>query len=400
MAHQVVAALDVVDLAVGPHLVGIAGAVLGDVHRARMVVVLDAQQEFGQALRRHFPAHVSGFHARCGRQHARRQGAVAGSMLDGLGEVVVHAEEVGRHRDGLEVARQHDGGGVADRLQYRLWITVAVQRIEEPAVAQAVVALGGGDVLKLAGSGTYRMQAQGETGLGMADVGADQRHRLAVREQHVVRHLQRGLEIGVARRMPAFVVADDGRAPGFVVGDPVLHAVAQAARHRVDKGEVGVDGGALVPAAAVLQVLRQVPVVEGGPGLQAAFQHAVHQARIEIQALFVGLAAHLGEDARPGDREAVGVQSHVAADVEVFRPAVVVVAGDKPVGTVLDSTWRGGETVPDRFDPAVFLAGAFDLVRRGGAAPQEVGGEIAARWGARLGTGCFCHGLVWLSLLR
>jgi hypothetical protein len=178
--------------------------------------------------------------------------------------------------------------------------------------------------------------------------------------------------------MPAFVVADDGRAPGFVMGDPVLDPVAQSARDRIGHGDEGVDGGALVPAAALLQDLRQVPVVERGPGLQSAFQHAVDQALVEIQPPGVGRAAGFAEDARPGDRKTVGIRAQAARDVQVFGPAVVMVAGDRAAGAVADAARRRGETVPDRFDPAVRLRRPFDLVGGCRAAPQETGVEIRA----------------------
>ena len=242
-------------------------------------------------------------------------------------------------------------------------------------------------MLAVAG-GAQRMQAQGDADLRIRHVGADQRHRLAVREQHVMADLQRGLEIGQARRVPALVVADDGRAPGLVVRDPVLDAVAQAARDGVGQLQKGIDRGALVPAAALLQELRQVPVVERGPGLQAAFQHAVDQALVEVQAFRIRPAARLAEDARPGNREAVGIQAEIARDVQVFRPAVVVVAGHRPVRAVADLARRGGEAVPDRFDPAILLRRALDLVGRGGAAPQEFGAEVGAARRSRVVVRC------------
>ena len=63
------------------------------------------------------------------------------------------------------------------------------------------------------------------------------------------------------------------------------------------------------PAAAILERLRQVPVVERHARLDAASQQLVDQPIVEVEAALVDRALGLGQDAGPRDREAVGVET-------------------------------------------------------------------------------------------
>ena len=90
--------------------------------------------------------------------------------------------------------------------------------------------------------------------------------------------LKRGAPASQARRVRALVTAEECRAPGLVVSHPVAHAIAEATADGVGKDDEFVDGVAIAPAAELLQPLRQVPVIQRGPGLQAALEHAVDQA--------------------------------------------------------------------------------------------------------------------------
>ena len=66
------------------------------------------------------------------------------------------------------------------------------------------------------------------------------------------------------------------------------------------------------PAAAVLERLRQVPVVERQERLDAVREQLVDEAVVEVEAGLVHAAATLGDDPRPRDREAVGVEPELA----------------------------------------------------------------------------------------
>ena len=85
----------------------------------------------------------------------------------------------------------------------------------------------------------------------------------------------------------ALLVAQHGHHPGLVVRGQRRQAVTQAAVHAQHIVDEAVHRVARGPAAAVLQGLRQVPVVQGQVRLQAAREHAVDQAVVEGQALLV-----------------------------------------------------------------------------------------------------------------
>src|SRR5690606_6125008 len=83
-------------------------------------------------------------------------------------------------------------------------------------------------------------------------------------------------------------------------------------------------------------------------------------------------------DARPGDREPVGLQPEPGHEVEVLLVAVVVVAGDVP-GVPVPHPSRGVAVgVPDARPAPVLPGGALDLVGRGRRAEDEPLGQCAA----------------------
>ena len=105
-----------------------------------------------------------------------------------------------------------------------------------------------------------------------------------MRKQHVVTGLERRSPALQARGVRTLITAEECRAPGLVVRDPVTHAIAKPPAHRIGEDAEFVDRVAIAPAAEFLQPLRQVPVIKRRPGLQPALEHAVDQARIEIEA--------------------------------------------------------------------------------------------------------------------
>src|SRR5439155_21469600 len=117
--------------------------------------------------------------------------------------------------------------------------------------------------------------------------------------------------------------------------------------------------------AAVLQRLRQVPVVEGGVGADAGVEQAVDEPVVEVQAGGVNRAGTVGQDARPGDGEPVRVDAEAPHHRDVLRPAVVVVAGHVAGVAVVDGAGYAAERVPDGRSPAVLGHRALDLVRGG-----------------------------------
>ena len=133
----------------------------------------------------------------------------------------------------------------------------------------------------------------------------------------------------LARRVPPGGVAEVGRAPGLVMRRPDAHPVTEPV---VDRGRVVgevLGGVAHQPAAAVLQRLRQVPVVQRGHRLDPALEETVDQALVVVQPALLHVAAAVGQDPRPGDREAV-VRDTEAGDQVDVGPGVGVGARTRP----------------------------------------------------------------------
>jgi hypothetical protein len=115
-----------------------------------------------------------------------------------------------------------------------------------------------------------------------------------MRQQQVMRDLQRRFEIAFAGRVQAPVVAQNRRHPRLVVRDPVVYAIAQPAHDNVGVFHKGFNCIAVDPAALVLQRLREIPVIQRHKRRDIGFQQPIHQAIVEIKAALVGLAATFG----------------------------------------------------------------------------------------------------------
>ena len=114
-------------------------------------------------------------------------------------------------------------------------------------------------------------------------------------------------------------------------------------------------------------------MVEGDEGFDPGLEQPVGQPVIEIEPGRVDRTPPRGQDARPGNREAVGVEPQLTHQPDVLSPAVVVVAGHVAGVAVLDLARRVAEAVPDALALAVFVRRALDLVRRRRRPPQEIG---------------------------
>ena len=111
-------------------------------------------------------------------------------------------------------------------------------------------------------------------------------------------------------------------------------------------------------------------------GPDARFQELVDEAVVEVEAGCVDGAGRARDDARPGDREAEGVEPELPHQRDVLRIAVVEVARDLAVVAGADLAGRRAEPVPDALAASVLGRRPFDLVGRGGRTPDEVGWEV------------------------
>ena len=87
-------------------------------------------------------------------------------------------------------------------------------------------------------------------------------------------------------------------------------------------------GVAVLPAAAIFERLRQIPMVEADPGLDPGFHDAVDEFVVKFEPLEIGRTAPLGQDARPGGRQPVGAEAEFAHQRHILRPAMIVIAGN------------------------------------------------------------------------
>lgn len=110
-------------------------------------------------------------------------------------------------------------------------------------------------------------------------------------------------------------------------------------------------------------------------GLDAARLAAIDEAVVEIQPLLVDRPETIRNDARPGDGETIGLDTHVLDEIEILLPAIIMIAGNIAIVTLEDMARHIAEGVPDGGLAAIRLRGAFDLERGGRDAEQEIAGE-------------------------
>ena len=165
---------------------------------------------------------------------------------------------------------------------------------------------------------------------------ADALHRQPVPEQQVVR---RGVAEGgrrPPRRHRAGDVPEAGRAERLVQRRPPPDTVAEVAHHHVDVVGERLGGGALGPAALVLEHLRQVPVVQRDVRLDAGVEQVVDELRVEVEPGLGRLAAAVGQHPGPRHREAVGGHTEVTQQPDVAAAVLVVAARHVAVAAVDD----------------------------------------------------------------
>ena len=175
-----------------------------------------------------------------------------------------------------------------------------------------------------------------------------------------------------SRSVDAVRIAQFEERTELVDREDVLDAIGQSLRDVSGIVAERLGRVARLPAAAVvLQHLRQIPVIERGERLDAVGEQFVDQTAVEVHALWIRRARPLRKDARPGDREAIGLDAQRLHQLHVVFVAVVVIVGHVAVGVVDDLAGRVRKGVPDRRRAAVFRDGAFDLVRGSGGSPQK-----------------------------
>ena len=391
---QVHDAIEVVDLAVGGEFVGGGGSVLADVD---VIDVPDFRRQPRHPVNGLGPdPEPLGIHVRersRERQHGKPRLAVGCDHVE-LRRIDVQADEVARRADDLQFVGGEFRRGGAREFEEPVGVFALQDHAEKARIQFARGNLGSADIFRrIDRRQTGRDVIGGADPATCAPFGADRLHRKAVPQGDVVTDLvqfrRRQIEPGGVD-VPS--IAKIHEPSGFVDREEIPDAVAQALRHVtcvISKRLRGVAG--LPSADAVLQDLRQIPVIQRGKGLEAIGQQLIHQPIVEVEAFRVRRTRALRKHPRPRDRKSIRLDAEIPDQADVLLVAVVVVVGAVAVGVIGDPAGGVGKGVPDRAAAAVFIDGALDLIGRRGRAPQksvrETGGGVAVGRGLGLAGG-------------
>jgi hypothetical protein len=207
---------------------------------------------------------------------------LAGRIIgDDLTEVVVESDVVGRRGDRRKVAvanRRFD----AVYVDHVGRVPATVERVEPPAVRVPVGAHGGGNIGRVVGLRLARAQVQdGSNTARQRHSRAERLGREAVTEQQVVRCGDREAQILDAGRHGALEMTNPRRAQRLVQGEPVGDTVAETCADNGRELRECVRGLARRPTAAVLQSLREVPVIKRAERRDAGLEQLIDEPVIE-----------------------------------------------------------------------------------------------------------------------
>ena len=164
----------------------------------------------------------------------------------------------------------------------------------------------------------------------------------------------------------ARTIAQNGTAPGLIESNPELDTRTERLEAHPSIVLEILNELVLVQHATVplVQVVRQVPMEESDHGFDASSTQVVDEFHIVLESLFADgvVAAAEGDDAGPGEGEAVGFGFCFFEQGNVFGGAVVGIAGYVAGAAVCDFAWDAAEAVPDGVCAAVLMGGSFDLV--------------------------------------
>ena len=181
----------------------------------------------------------------------------------------------------------------------------------------------------------------------------------------------------------------------LVEGQPVLDLAPEALEQHLTVVGVGIYHPAVFPAAVLFdQGNGGIKVAQGHQRLNAVLVALIKELLIEAQALFVGLRIiAVGQDAGPGNGQAVAAEAHLGKELDVLLEVVVhvngFVGGVEVLGIAvqhLQLAQRHGEAVgakghhvhAGQAAPALVVS-ALALVGGSGTAPQKVFREFAHR---------------------
>src|SRR6516162_5967186 len=100
-------------------------------------------------------------------------------------------------------------------------------------------------------------------------------------------------------------------------------------------------------------------MIESGERLDAGRLQLVYHTAVEVEPLWIGPARALRKDARPGDREAIGIGADFLHQRNILLVPVVVIVSDVAGVVVLNVARSMGVGVPDRFAFFVLVPSTF-----------------------------------------
>src|SRR3990172_2051252 len=106
--------------------------------------------------------------------------------------------------------------------------------------------------------------------------------------------------------------------------------------------------------------------------LDLRLKQTIDQTAVKIQTLLIHFSASGWQNAWPGDRESIGLQSELLHQRDILFPETVMNVGHVTVVIVLDLSGRVCEAVPGGFTLAVLVPCTLDLIRGRSRTPDEV----------------------------
>ena len=167
------------------------------------------------------------------------------------------------------------------------------------------------------------------------------------------------------------VITVGGTIPADDIGELKRLGVAEVPRRALAEAREPIGGLGVRPTAARRRPARRREVMEGDDRRDAARAARAAHAEVMIERRGRELAV-LGLDPAPLEREAVRPVAVTRREREVLVEPLVMEAGVAAHGAVGDHARLMLES-----PPVVVRVAAFDLVGRGGGAPEEAGREAA-----------------------
>src|SRR5690606_36503675 len=120
-----------------------------------------------------------------------------------------------------------------------------------------------------------------------------------------------------------------------------------------------------------LELLRQVPMVQGNPGLNTQLQGLVNQPVVIIYSFSIDRSDSCGNNARPGKRKPKFRNMECLKQPQIFLISPVKIAALIYGMHLVHFTFFTYELIPDRAACAVAAKSSFCLIGRGRNAPLK-----------------------------